>query len=214
MFNARTVSFYLRDFSTFFVSILPRVPLPADIQGWPNSCCSVAKLSPPLCDPWTAVCQASFTITLSLLKLMPLSQWYHPTISSYVTLFSSCSQFFLPSGSFPKSQLFTSRGQSTGASASASVLPTNIQGWFPLWLIGLISLHFKGFSRVFSSITIQNLQFFSTQPFLWSISHIHTWLLEKPLLWLDGPLLAKWCLCFLICCLVLSQIFFQGGSIF
>ena len=169
---------------------------------------------PCLSVTWTAVCQASFTITLSLLKLMPLSQWYHPTISSYVTLFSSCSQFFLPSGSFPKSQVFTSRGQSTGASASASVLPTNIQGWFPLWLIGLISLHFKGFSRVFSSITIQNLQFFSTQPFLWSISHIHTWLLEKPLLWLDGPLLAKWCLCFLICCLVLSQIFFQGGSIF
>ena len=159
---------------------------------------------PCLSVTWTAVCQASFTITLSLLKLMPLSQWYHPTISSYVTLFSSCSQFFLPSGSFPKSQVFTSRGQSTGASASASVLPTNIQGWFPLWLIGLISLHFKGFSRVFSSITIQNLQFFSTQPFLWSISHIHTWLLEKPLLWVYGPLSLKRCICFLIHCLVWS----------
>ena len=153
-------------------------------------------------------------INLSLLKLMPLSQLYHPTISSYVTLFSSCPQFFLPSGSFPKSQLFTSRGQSIGASVSASVLPMNIQGWFPLWLTGLISLHFKGFSRVFSSTTIQKLQFFSTQFSLWSISHIHTWLLEKTLLWLDGPLLAKWCLCFLICCLVLSQLFFQGESIF
>ena len=148
------------------------------------------------------------------LNSCPLSQWYHSTISSYVTLFSSCPQFFLPSVSFPKSQLFTSRGQSIGASASASVLPMNIQGWLPLWLTGLISLHFKGFSRVFSSTTIQKLQFFSTQFSLWSISHIHTRLLGKTLLWLDGPLLAKWCLCFLIRCLGLSQIFFQGASIF
>ena len=144
----------------------------------------------------------------------PLSQWYHPTISSYVALFSSCPQCFLPSGSFPKSQLFTSRGQSPGASASASVLPMNIQGWFPLWLTGLISLHFKGFSRVFSSTTIQKLQSFSIQLSLRSISHIHTGLLEKPLLWLDGPLLAKSCLCFLICCQGLSQLYFQGAGIF
>ena len=72
MFFERTVSFYLRDFSTFFVWILSRVPLPADIQGWLYSYCSFAKPSLPLFDPWTAVCQASFTITLSLLKLMSI----------------------------------------------------------------------------------------------------------------------------------------------
>ena len=79
--------------------------------------------------------------------------------------------------SFPMSQLFTSNGQSTGA--SASVLPMNIQGWFPLVLTGLISLQSKEFSRVFSSI-ITKLKFFSTQPSLWSNSHISTWLLQKP----------------------------------
>ena len=77
------------------------------------------------------------------------------------------------------SQLFTSGGQSTEASASASVLPMNIQGWFPLGLTGLISLQSKRFSRVFSSTTIQKHQFFGTQPSLWSKFHIHTWLLEK-----------------------------------
>ena len=75
----------------------------------------------------------------------PLSQWYHPTISSSVALFSSCPQFFPASGSFPMRRLFASGGQSTGA--SASVLPMNIQGWFPLELNGLISLQSKGLSR-------------------------------------------------------------------
>ena len=95
---------------------------------------------------------------------------------------------FPASGCFPMSWLFESGGQSTGA--SVSVLSMNIQGWFPLGLIGLISLQFKG-SRVFSSSTIWKHQFFSTQPNLWSNSYICTWLLEKPSLWLDGPLLAK-----------------------
>ena len=76
------------------------------------------------------------------------------------------------------------------------ILPVNIQDWFPLGLTGLISLVSKGLSRIFSSTTIRGHQFFSTQPSLWYISHICTWLLEKPQLWLDGPLLAKWCLCF------------------
>ena len=120
----------------------------------------------------------------------PLSQWCHPTISSSVGPFSSCLQSFLASGSFPMSQLFTSGDQSIGASASASVLPMNIQGWFPLGWTGLI-LQSTGLSRVFSSITIQRCQFFGAQPFLGSNFHIHTWLLEKPKLWLDGPLLAK-----------------------
>ena len=71
-------------------------------------------------------------------------------------------------------------GQSIGASASASILPMNIQSWFPLGLTNLITLQSKGFSRVFSNTTVQKHQFFGTQPSLWSNSHIHTWLLEKP----------------------------------
>ena len=108
----------------------------------------------------------------------PLTQWCHPTISSSVTLFSSCPQSFPASGSFPMSQLFTSGDQNIGA--SASIFPMNIQGWFPLWLTGLIFLQSQGLSRVFSSITIWKHQFFSAQPSLWSNSHICTGLLEKP----------------------------------
>ena len=99
-------------------------------------------------------------------------------------------------------QFFASGGQSTGASASASVLPMNIQDWFPLQLTGLISLESKGLSRVFSNTKVQkHHQSFGVQPSLWSNSHIYTWLLEKSHLWLDGPLSAKWYLCFLIHCL-------------
>ena len=82
-------------------------------------------------------------------------------------------------------------GQTIRASASASVLPLNIQGWFPLGLTGWISLLPKGLSRVFFNTTVQKNQFFSTKLSLWSNSHIHTWPLEKPQLWLNGPLLAK-----------------------
>ena len=106
----------------------------------------------------------------------PLSQWCHPTISSSVIPFSSCLQSFPESGSFQMSQLFTSAGQSIGASASASVLPMNIQDWFPLRLTGLISLQSKGLSKVFSRTTIWKHQFFGAQPSWWSNSHIHTWL--------------------------------------
>ena len=81
----------------------------------------------------------------------PSSRWYHPTISSSVVPFSSCLQSFPASGSFPVSQFFTSGGQSIGASASASVLPVNIQDWFPLGLTALISLLSEGLSRVFSN---------------------------------------------------------------
>ena len=101
---------------------------------------------------------------------------------------------------FPMSWLFTSHRQSTGA--SASVLPTNIQGWFPLGFTGLISLLSKRLSKVFSSITIQNHQFFGTQLTLWSNSHISTWLLGKTQLWLYRPLLTKWCLF----CNILSRV--------
>ena len=94
----------------------------------------------------------------------PLTQWCHPTISFSVAPFSSCLQSFPASGSFQMSWLFTSGGQRIGVSASASVLPMNIQGWFPLGLIGLISLLFKGLSWVFSSTTVWKHQFFGTQP--------------------------------------------------
>ena len=110
----------------------------------------------------------------------PLSQWCHPTISSSVFPFSSCLQSFPESGSFPMSLFLASGGQSIGASASASVLPMDIQGWFPLGLTSLISLQSKGLSRVFSNTSIQKHQFFSAHLSLWSSSHIHTWLLEKP----------------------------------
>ena len=110
----------------------------------------------------------------------PLSQWCHPIISSSVVPFSSCLQSFPASGSFQMSQFFTSSGQTTGVSASASVLLMNIQDWFPLGMTGWISLQSKGLSRVFSNTTVQKHQFFSVQLSLWSNSHIHTWLLEKP----------------------------------
>ena len=110
----------------------------------------------------------------------PLSPWCHATISSSVVPFSSCLQSFPASGSFLISQFFASGGQSIGALASASVLPMNIQGWFPLGLTSFISLQSKGLSRVFSNTTVQKHPFFGTQLSLWSNSHIHTWLLEKP----------------------------------
>ena len=130
--------------------------------------------------PWTAACQASLSITnsQSLLNPCPLSWWCHPTISSSAAPLSFCLPSFPASGSFPMSQLFTSGGQSTRA--SASVLSINIQGWFPLGLTSLISLPSKGLSRVFSSTTIQKHQFFSTQLSLEFNSHTRAWLLEKP----------------------------------
>ena len=131
--------------------------------------------------PWTAVHQFLCTpMSLGVCSdLFPLSQWCHPAISSSVPRFSSCPQSFLVSRYFPMNWLFTSGGQSTGASASASVHPMDSHGWFPLGLTGLISLLFKGLSRVFSSTTIWKHQFFGAQPFLWFNSHICTWLLEK-----------------------------------
>ena len=132
------------------------------------------------------------------------SKWCHPTILSSAVPFSSCLQSFPESGSFPVSQFFTIGSQSIGASASALIFPMNTQDWFPLELTGWISLQSKGLSRVFSNTTVQKHQFFSAQLCLWSKSHIHTWLLEKVYLWLYEPLSAKWCLCFLVCCLGLS----------
>ena len=104
----------------------------------------------------------------------PLNQWCHPTISSSVVTFSSCLQSLPASGSFPKSWLFVSSSQSIRASASALVLPVNIQGLFPLGLTGFISLLSKELLRVLYSTTVWKYQFFGAQPSLWSNSHIHT----------------------------------------
>ena len=114
--------------------------------------------------PWTAARQASLLLPTAgaCSNSCPLSRWCHPTILSSVVPFSSGLQSFLASGSFTISPFFLSSGQSSGVSASASVLPRNIQGQFPLGLTGLISLKSKGLSRVFSNTTVQNHQFFST----------------------------------------------------
>ena len=110
----------------------------------------------------------------------PLSRWCHPTISSSVIPFSSHFQSFPASGSFQMSQFFASGGQSIGVSASASVLPMNIQNWFPLGWTGWISLLSKRLFSIFSNTTIQKHQFFGAQLPLQSNSHVYTWLLEKP----------------------------------
>ena len=93
----------------------------------------------------------------------PLSWWCHPTISSSVVPFSSCLQSFPASGSFQKSQFFTSGGQSIGVSALATVLSMNIQDWFLLGWTCWISLQSKGFSRIFSNTTVQKHLFFGAQ---------------------------------------------------
>ena len=107
--------------------------------------------------PWTAAHQAplSSTVSWSLLRFTSIESVMHLNISSSATLFSDCPHSFPASGSFPMSQIFPSAGQSIGASASASVLPMNIQDWFPLGWTGLISLLSKGLIRVFSNTTVQ-----------------------------------------------------------
>ena len=123
----------------------------------------------------------------SMLKLMSIDaiQPSHPLSSPSPPAFNLSQH-----ESIPMSRVFVSGGQSTGALASASVLPKNLHGWFCLGLTGLISMLSKGLSRVFSNTTVQKHQFFDAQPSLWSNSHIHICLLEKPEPWLDGPLLA------------------------
>ena len=129
-----------------------------------NNTCSVASLCLIFTTTWTAVHQASCSSLSPRVSSnsCPSSRWYHPTISSSVTLFSCWLQSSSASGSFPVSQLFASGGQTIGA--LASVLPVSIQGWFPLGLTGLIPLQSKGLSRV--------LQESSPAPQLKSIIHI------------------------------------------
>ena len=139
--------------------------------------------------PWTAAHQATLSITnsRSLLKLRSIElvmRANHLILYCALLLppsiFPSIGGFSQWVSSFPMSQFFTSGGQSIGASVLASVLPMNIQDWSPLGWTGLISLQSKGLSRVFSNPTVQKHQFFSAQLSLWSNSHIHTRLLEKP----------------------------------
>ena len=119
-----------------------------------------------LCDPMDCS-MPGFPVLYQLLELLQTScsssQWCHPTISSSVIPFSSRLQSFLALGSFPMSQFFPSGGQSIGVSASASVLPVNIEGWFPSRLTSWISLQSKGLSRVLSSTTVRKHHFFCTQ---------------------------------------------------
>ena len=139
-------------------------------------CCSLAKLCLTLCD--RVDCSTPGSSVFRYLPEFPqiFVPWFGDAIQPSHSLLSP-SQSFPASRSFPKSLLFASGSQSTGA--SASVLPMNIQSWFSLGLTSLISLLSKGLSRVFSN-TIQKHQFFGAQPSLWSNLHIHTWLLEKP----------------------------------
>ena len=117
----------------------------------------------------------SSTPTVACSNSCPSSQWCHPTISSSAVPFSSCLQSFPVLRFFPMSQFFASGGQSNGVSASASVLPMNIQDWSPLGWTGWISLQSKGLARVFSNTTVQKHQFFGAQLSSQSNSHIHTW---------------------------------------
>ena len=109
----------------------------------------------------------------------PLSWWCHPTISSSVIPFAG-PQSCPASGSFPMNRFFTSSGQSIEVSASAFILPMNIQGWFHLGLTDFITFSSRDSQRVFYNTTNQKHQFFGAQPSLWYNSHIHIWLLEKP----------------------------------
>ena len=146
-------------------------------------CCSVAQWCPTLCDPMD--CRTPVFPVLH--HLLELAQTHVHWVSDIIQLpyplplpsppaFNLCQHQV----TFLKNQFFTSGGPSNGVSASASVLPVNIQDWFPLVFTDLISLQPQGLSRVFSNTTVQKHRFFSVQSSLWSNSYMHTWLLEKP----------------------------------
>ena len=171
-------------------------------------CCSVTKSCPTLCDPmdYSTPASLSFTISWSLLKLMSI-ELMRP--SNHRIL---CRPLLLLPSIFPSIRVFSSESSlhikwtkywsfSFRLSVSNEYLGLIFfrTDWFYL-----LAVQGTLISRVFSSITVWKNQFFSAQPFLWSNSHFCTWLLEKTQLWLFRPLLAKWCLCFLICCLGLS----------
>ena len=131
--------------------------------------------------PWTVTWQDSLTLTISWVcpSSCSLHQWCWPAISSSDAFFYFCPQSFPTSGIFPMSCLFASDEQNTGTSASASILPVNIQGLSPLRLTGLISFPAKGLSGVFSRTAVGRHQFFGILPSLWSSSHNRVWPLER-----------------------------------
>ena len=154
-------------------------------QGWSRSNSEVVGVVQSLSHVWLCIpmdcsllCPTPFPGVCS--NSNPLTGWCYLAITFSVAPFSFCPQSFPASWSFPVNWLFISESQSTGASASASVLTMNIQDWFPLGLTGGICLQSKRLSRVFWSIIIWKHQFFGSQPSLWSSSHIHTWPQEKP----------------------------------
>ena len=140
---------------------------------------SVAQSCPTLCDPMDCSTpgfpvhhQLSELAQTHVHRVGDAIQPSHPLSSP-----SPAFNLYQPSGSFPMSKFFASGGQSIGA--SASVLPMNIQDWFPLGWTSLFSLQSKGLSRVFSNTTVQKHQFFGSHLSLWSNSHIDTWLQKK-----------------------------------
>ena len=161
---------------------LPLMPKVQDRLHIPLCCCSVTQSCPTLCNPMDC-CMPGLPVLLYLPEFVQIHvHWVDDGIQPSHPLSSPSPPALNPSqqsASFPMSWLFPPGSQYTAASDSASVLPMNIQDWFPLGLTGLISLLSKGLSRVFSSTTIQKHQFFSTQSSLWSNSHIHTWLLGE-----------------------------------
>ena len=149
--------FFLFFLLSFFLLLYHLSPLYRSVESlihvWLFATSWAAHARPPCPTPTPRACSNS----------CPSSLWWHPTVSSSIVPFSYCLQSFLASGSFPISQFFASGGQSIGDSASASVLPMNIQYLFPLELTGLISLQSRGLLRVFSNTTAQKHQFFSVQ---------------------------------------------------
>ena len=170
--------------------------------------CSVTKLYLTLWDPmdFSTLGSSTSIISWSLLKFMSIELVIIFINNLFLYLpFLLFLQSFPASESFPKSRLFTLGGQSTEASASASALLINIQGWFLLELTGLNSLQYKTLSGVFCITPFQKHQSLGTEPSLWTNSHMCTWLLEKLYLFFfffNGPIWLvfwKWCLGFLIC---------------
>ena len=155
--------------------------------------------------PWTATCQASLSITNSQ-RLPKLTSVESVMPSNHLNL---CRPLLRLPSIFPSTSVFSNesvlhiRWPKYWSFSFSIYLPMNIQYWFPLGLLVWSSCSPRD-SGVFSSTIVQKHQFFGTQLSLWSNFHTHTWLLEKPYLWLDAPLLVKYCLCFLICCLGLS----------
>ena len=177
-------------FSLSSQTLIKRLFVPPRFQPleWYHLSQSVQSLSriQLFATPWTAKCQTSLSITnsWSLLKLMSIKSVMP---SNHLIL---CHPLLLPS-IFPSIRVISSELildiRWPGVGVLASALPMNIQDWFPLGLTGWISLQSKGLSRVFSNTTVQKHQFFGAQLSLQSSCHIHTWPLEKPWLWLDGP---------------------------